>query len=183
MKDMTDPPKFEPALTSFNLMKWIDENRDKLKPPTAAKTVFAQDDFMITVVGGPNARTDYHINQTEEFFFQLKGELKLGIQKDGEAHVVSVPEGSIYLLPAMVPHAPMRGPDTVGIIVERIRKEGTVDAHRWYCQNCNAVLWEKVAFIENLERDMPPIFEEYYSDPQNQICDNCGFQNPGRPGK
>ena len=178
----TAAPAIKPALENFNLMKWVDDNRDKLKPPTAAKTVFAQDDFMVTVVGGPNARTDYHINQTEEFFFQLKGDMKLGLQVDGKAEVVTIREGSIYLLPANVPHAPMRGPGTVGLIVERIRKNGVTDTHRWYCENCNAVLWERTAFIENLERDMPPIFDEYYSNPQHQVCDNCGHVNPGRPG-
>ncbi|MBV6656852.1 MAG: 3-hydroxyanthranilate 3,4-dioxygenase [Devosiaceae bacterium] len=183
MNDMAPIVAHKPALTSFNLMAWIEENKDKLRPPTAAKTVFAQDDFMITVVGGPNKRTDYHINQTEEFFFQLKGEMKLGLQVDGKAEVVTIGEGEIYLLPANVPHAPMRGDNTVGLIVERIRKDGTTDTHRWYCTKCNHVLWEKTLFIENLERDMPPVFEEYYSNPQNQICSNCGHHNPGRPAK
>ena len=176
-------PAIEPALESFDLMRWIAENRDKLKPPTAAKTIFTMDDFMVTVVGGPNARTDYHVNQTEEFFFQLKGDMTLGIQKDGEARKVHIPEGAIYVLPALVPHAPSRGPNTVGLIVERIRKDGLMDTHRWYCERCNHVLWEKTVFIESLERDMPPIFEAYYSDPQNQVCDECGHVNPGRPGK
>lgn len=180
--DIHGAPVIVPELTSFDLMGWIDANRDKLKPPTAAKTIFTLDDFMVTVVGGPNARTDYHVNQTEEFFFQLKGEMTLGIQKDGKAEKVKIGEGCIYVLPANVPHAPMRGPDTVGLIVERIRKDGILDTHRWYCQECNHVLWEKTVFIESLERDMPPIFAAYYGDPDNQKCDKCGHVNPGRPG-
>jgi 3-hydroxyanthranilate 3,4-dioxygenase len=177
---MTTSPQIQPEATSFNLMKWIDENRDKLKPPTAAKTIFTMDDFMVTVVGGPNARSDYHVNQTEEFFFQLKGEMTLRIQRDGAPHDVKIAEGSIYVLPAGVPHAPMRPADTVGLIVERIRK-GITDTHRWYCQKCNAVIFEKTAHIEVLERDMPPAFDAYYSDPSNQVCKACGHVNPGRP--
>jgi 3-hydroxyanthranilate 3,4-dioxygenase len=169
--------------TAFNLMKWIAENPDKLKPPLGAKTIFREDDFMVTVVGGPNARTDYHINQTEEFFFQLKGNVKVRIQYEGKPHDVVLPEGSIYLLPANTPHAPMRGPDTVGLIVERIRKNGMTDTHRWYCENCNSVLFEKTVIIELLERDMPPVFEAYYGDPENQHCKKCGHINPGRPAK
>lgn len=182
MKNHSTEPAIKPALTSFNLMEWIEQNKDQLRPPTAAKTVFAQDDFMTTVVGGPNKRTDYHINQTEELFFQLKGEMQLGLQVDGKVEVVTIGEGQIYLLPAHVPHAPMRGENTVGLIVERIRKDGMTDTHRWYCEKCNSILWEKSVFIENLERDMPLVFEEYYSDPSNQICDFCGHKNPGRPG-
>ena len=169
--------------TSFDLMKWIAENPDKLKPPLGAKTIFREDDVMVTVVGGPNARTDYHINQTEEFFFQLKGNVKVRIQHQGKPHDVILPEGSIYLLPANTPHAPMRGPDTVGLIVERIRKNGMTDTHRWYCENCNNVLFEKTVFIELLERDMPPVFEAYYGDPEHQHCKQCGHVNPGRPAK
>src|SRR6188474_1966848 len=104
--------------TSFSLTKWIAENPDKLNPPTGGKTILREDDFMVTVVGGPNARTDYHVNPTEEFFFQLKGTVKVRIQHEGMPHDVILPEGSIYLLPANVPHSPMRGPETVGLIVE-----------------------------------------------------------------
>src|SRR6516225_1007587 len=129
--------------TSFNLMKWIAENPHKLKPPLGAKTVFREDDFMVTVVGGPNARTDYHVNPTEEFFFQIKGDVAIGIQHNGKPYDILLPEGSIYLLPADVPHAPRRGPNTVGLIVKRIRKNGMTDTHRWYCEKCNGVLFEK----------------------------------------
>jgi 3-hydroxyanthranilate 3,4-dioxygenase len=173
------PQDEKPA--SFNLMKWIAENPDKLKPPIGAKTIFQLDDFMVTVVGGPNARTDYHVNPTEEFFFQLKGTITLRIQHDGKPHDISLPEGHIYVLPANVPHSPMRGPNTVGLILERIRKAGMKDTFRWYCEKCNNTLFQRTLPIEVLERDLPPAFEAYYGDPDNQKCKKCGHINPGRP--
>jgi 3-hydroxyanthranilate 3,4-dioxygenase len=174
-------PHQQSGPAAFNLMKWIAENPDKLKPPLGAKTIFREDDFMVTVVGGPNARTDYHINPTEEFFFQLKGTVNIRIQHEGRPHDIALPEGSIYLLASNVPHSPMRGENTVGLIVERIRKAGMKDTHRWYCESCNAVLFEKTVQIEILERDMPPIFDAYYGDPDHQKCKACGHVNPGRP--
>lgn len=174
-------PHQQSGPTAFNLMKWIADNPDKLKPPLGAKTIFREDDFMVTVVGGPNARTDYHINPTEEFFFQLKGTVNIRIQHEGRPHDIALPEGSIYLLASNVPHSPMRGENTVGLIVERIRKAGMKDTHRWYCESCNAVLFEKTVQIEILERDMPPIFDAYYGDPDHQKCKACGHVNPGRP--
>ena len=105
------------------------------------------------------------------------------IQKGGKPHDVLLPEGSIYLLPANVPHSPIRGPDTVGLIVERIRKNGMMDTHRWYCEKCNNVLFERTVSIEVLERDMPPVFQAYYGDPANQRCKKCGHINPGQPTK
>jgi 3-hydroxyanthranilate 3,4-dioxygenase len=77
----------------------------------------------------------------------------------------------------------MRPEGTVGLIVERVRKGELLDTHRWYCENCNNVLFEKTAHIEVLERDMPPIFEAYYSNPQNQVCKACGNVNAGRPAR
>lgn len=176
-------PEASSGPQAFNLMKWIAENPDKLKPPLGAKTIFREEDFMITVVGGPNTRTDYHVNPTEEFFFQLKGTVNVRIQHEGKPHDIKLAEGCIYLLPANVPHAPMRGPDTVGLIIERIRKGSLLDTHRWYCEKCNNVLFEKTVKIEVLERDMPPVFEAYYGDPENQHCKKCGHINPGRPAK
>ena len=100
----------EAGPTSFNLLKWISENPHKLKPPIGANTVFRGDDFMVTVVGGPNARTDYHVNPTEEFFFQLEGSVTIRIQHHGKPHDIALPAGHIYLLGANIPHAPIRGP-------------------------------------------------------------------------
>ena len=69
----------------------------------------------------------------------------------------------------------------VGLIVERIRKNGMTDTHRWYCDQCNNVLFEKTVGIEILERDMPPVFEAYYGNPDHQTCKKCGHRNPGHP--
>lgn len=54
------------------------------------------EDYIIFVVGGPNQRTDYHINMTEEFFYQLKGDMVLKTVVDG--HFVDVPIPEVFLL-------------------------------------------------------------------------------------
>jgi 3-hydroxyanthranilate 3,4-dioxygenase len=169
--------------TSFALQDWIDANRNLLRPPTGGKTVLRGDDFMITIVGGPNARTDYHVNPFEEFYHQLEGTMTLRIQRDGRPHDISIATGAAYLLPARVPHAPQRPAGTVGLILEKIRKPGEIDAHEWYCERCNAKLFRKEAFIEVLERDMPPVFDAYYANPDHQRCKSCGHVNPGRPAR
>jgi 3-hydroxyanthranilate 3,4-dioxygenase len=101
------------------------------------------------------------------------------IQHNGKPYDILIPEGSIYLPPANMPHAPRRGPNTVGLIVERIRKIGLMDTHRWYCEKCNGMLFEKAVSIEVLERDTPPIFDAYYEIPTTKFCN----RNPGRPSK
>ena len=58
-------------LASFNLWQWIEDNRALLRPPVLNQTIFADDDFIVMIVGGPNVRTDYHVDPYEEFFYQL----------------------------------------------------------------------------------------------------------------
>jgi 3-hydroxyanthranilate 3,4-dioxygenase len=165
----------------FNLMQWIAENRDRLKPPTAAYTVLRERDYMITIVGGPNARTDYHINPREEFYFQLYGSMTLRIQSEGRPKDIPISEGQIYLLPRRVPHAPQRTEGSVGLILEAIRQPDEIDTHAWYCESCNHVLFEKSMYLEILERDMPIVFDAYYSRPELRICAHCGHENKGKP--
>ena len=165
-------------VTSFEFAEWLAANRAQLKPPTAGYTVMSGKDFMITVVGGPNLRTDYHINPFEEFYHQLEGTMTLRIRRDGTPFDIAIGAGETYLLPARVPHAPQRPAGTVGLIMERVRKPGELDIHEWYCERCNLLLFSKEAFLEVLERDMPKVFAAYYADPANQLCGNCGHENP-----
>ena len=166
----------------FQIQQWISDNGDKLKPPVGGETLWKDSNLMITVVGGPNKRTDYHIDAFEEFFYQIKGEIVLRIQEDGKARDVEIKEGDIFLLPAYVPHAPMRPAGSVGMIAEiKRQKDDPLDGFAWFCEKCNHQIFRKDAYIEVLERDMPPIFEAFYADPAHQVCDSCGHENPGRP--
>ena len=48
------------TLLPLNLMKWIDDHDEVLKPPVGNAQIWEEGEFMVTVVGGPNVRTDYH---------------------------------------------------------------------------------------------------------------------------
>jgi hypothetical protein len=49
----------------LNLAKWLDANEDKLKPPIGNYMLQVGNGTQVMAVGGPNARTDFHINETE----------------------------------------------------------------------------------------------------------------------
>lgn len=160
----------------FNLSKWIEENRDLLKPPVSNKNLYVEaGDFIVMIVGGPNARKDYHFNESEELFYQLEGDINVRIQEDGKAVDVAIKEGEMFLLPANVPHSPMRGENTVGLVIERVRI-GTdlTDGLMWFCDECNHKLHEYKFPLKNIEKDFLPRFREFYGSVENRTCDNCG---------
>ena len=158
----------------FNLKQWIDEHRHMLKPPVGNKQVYEDADFIIMVVGGPNARKDYHFNEGEEFFYQLEGDIVVRIQEDGKAVEVPLNEGDIFLLPPRVPHSPVRSANSVGLVIERKRKRGEKDGLLWFCENCNNKLYEEYFELESIEKDFLPVFKRYYSSPELRTCDECG---------
>ncbi|MCZ4410408.1 3-hydroxyanthranilate 3,4-dioxygenase [Cryomorphaceae bacterium 1068] len=162
----------------FNLQQWIDDNRDILKPPVGNKNLYPEGtDYIVMVVGGPNARKDYHYNETEELFYQLEGDINVRIQLDGEAVDVPIKAGEMYLLPPRIPHSPMRSEGSVGLVIERVRK-GTDfnDGLLWFCDNCNNKLHETYFKLENIEKDFLPRFREFYESEDLRTCNNCGHK-------
>lgn len=159
----------------FNLQKWIDDNRDILKPPIGNKNLYVEaGDFIVMIVGGPNARKDYHYNETEELFYQLEGDITVKIQEDGKAVEVPIKAGDIYLHPAKVPHSPIRPANSVGLVIERVREEQHTDGLMWFCDSCNHKLHETYFPLKNIEKDFLSRFKEFYSSKELRTCDNCG---------
>lgn len=159
----------------FNLQQWIDDNRNLLKPPVGNKNLYTEaGDFIVMVVGGPNARKDYHYNETEELFYQLEGDITVKIQEDRKAVEVPVKAGDIYLHPAKVPHSPIRPANSVGLVIERVRTEEHTDGLLWFCDNCNNKLHETYFPLENIEKDFLPRFKAFYTSEELRSCSNCG---------
>lgn len=159
----------------FNLKKWISDNRDLLKPPVGNKNLYADaGDYIVMIVGGPNARKDYHYNETEELFYQLEGDIKVTIQEDGKAVEVPIKEGEMFLLPAKVPHQPSRPANSVGLVIECKRTNNENDGLMWFCENCNNQLKEYKFHLTNIEKDFLPRFKEFYADEASRTCSKCG---------
>ncbi len=158
----------------LNFAKWIDEHRHLLKPPVGNQMVYKDTEFTVMVVGGPNTRKDYHVDEGEEFFYQLEGDMTLRIMEDGAPRDVPIRAGEIFLLPPKVPHSPQRRPETVGLVIERQRREGELDLFQWYCDDCHAKIYEESVQLTDIVAQLPPIFERFWSDEDNRKCDGCG---------
>jgi len=159
----------------FNLQQWIDDNRDLLKPPVGNKNLYVESgDYIVMIVGGPNARKDYHYNETEELFYQLQGDITVRIQEDGKPVDINIKEGDMFLLPAKIPHSPIRGENTIGLVIERKRNPDLNDGLMWFCDECNTKLHETYFYLNNVEKDFQPRFIEFYSSKDLLTCNNCG---------
>ncbi|MEW5834777.1 MAG: 3-hydroxyanthranilate 3,4-dioxygenase [Pseudomonadota bacterium] len=161
----------------INLQHWIDEHRHLLKPPVGNKCI-VDGDFIVMIVGGPNARTDYHYDEGPEFFYQLEGEMVLKVQEDGRPRDIPIRAGELLYLPPRVPHSPQRMADSVGLVIERKRLAGERDGLMWFCPNCNHRLFEEYFVLESIERDLPPVFERFYRSLQARTCPHCGTVHP-----
>jgi 3-hydroxyanthranilate 3,4-dioxygenase len=174
----TPPPKL--SALPINLLRWIEEHKDQLKPPVGNAQIYADSDFMVTVVGGPNQRTDYHDDPCEEFFYQLKGDMVLRTWQNGGPVDVPIREGEILLLPPHVRHSPQRPvPGSVGLVIERTRPLGQVDAFEWYCPRCSARLHRSELQLVSIVEDLPPAFAQFYNSVDARTC-ACGYVHPGR---
>ena len=165
-------------LAPFDFKEWIDSHRHLLKPPVGNKLLFPVDDFVIMIVGGPNARSDFHVDPGQEFFYQVEGDMVLKTVQHGKIADIPIRQGQMFLLPPNLPHSPQRLPDTVGLVIERRRMAGEQDGLQWYCERCSHKLYEEFFELTNIETQFPPVFQRYYDSLEHRTCGNCGHVAP-----
>lgn len=182
----------------------LNENSHLLQPPINNYCVYNKDMTVMVsqslhltllkiltyqIVGGPNARTDYHINETPEWFYQHKGSMLLKIvdkspstsssstSQPSESEVfrdIHIHEGDMFLLPPNTPHNPVRFANTVGIVIEQPRPEGSLDRLRWYCQNCGEKVNEEAFHCTDLGSQIKEAVNAFRDDERKRTCKSCG---------
>lgn len=160
----------------FNLTQWIDENRHLLKPPVGNKNIYVDsDDYIVMIVAGPNARKDYHYNETEELFYQLEGNITVFVQDNDEKIAMHLGPGDMFLLPAKTPHSPVREENSIGLVVERKRTGQDIpDGLLWFCDKCNHKLYEVYFELKDIEKDFLDHFQHFYNSKELRTCQKCG---------
>lgn len=173
------------ALAAFNLKKWVDEHRHLLKPPVGNDQLWKEEnpEFIVMIVGGPNSRKDFHVDEGEELFHQLEGNIIVRVVEDGKIRDIEINEGDVFLLPPLVPHSPQRSAGSIGMVVERKRTEGELDGFQWYCENCGKKLHEVFIQLTDITTQLKPVFDAFWADEAARKCSNCGtvMQPPAAP--
>jgi len=169
-------PQYQRIQNPFSFKGWIDENRHLLKPPVSNKVIYKDSTYIVMVVGGPNSRTDFHVNQTDEFFYQIEGEMFLRIvNAQGKFEEVWIKAGEIFMLPSGVPHSPQRLEGSIGLVIEKTRTERETDGLQWYCKECGKKLYEEYFHLTNIETQFAAVFDRYYQSDFGKC--SCGHTN------
>ena len=165
----------------LNFQRWLDENDHLLKPPVGNQQIWKNADFIVTVVGGPNLRTDYHDDPLEEFFYQFKGNAHLKIMDNGKPARIDLKEGDMYLMPPHVRHSPQRPEEgSLCLVIERQRPKGLLDGFEWYCLSCGDLVHRVEVQLQDIVADLPPLFDKFYQSPELRVCPSCGTVHPGK---
>jgi len=162
------------VLPPINIHKWVEEHRSELKPPVSNKYLYDGEGFFVMVIAGPNARNDFHQTDSEEYFYQLKGDIVVRIFEDGEIRDVVVREGETFFIAGGVPHSPTRPPNTIGIVVEMRRPPGETEHLQFYCENCHELVYDKEFDCADIVEHFAQAMEDFWADPKRSTCPNCG---------
>ena len=166
----------------FNFQRWLDEHAHVLKPPVGNRQIWQDSDFLVTVVGGPNGRSDFHDDPLEEFFYQLKGNAHLLLWDANRYERIELREGDIFLLPPHMHHSPQR-PEagSLCLVIERQRPDGLRDAFQWSCARCGTPIRRLDVQLQSIVADLPITYERFYASSEaERVCPSCGEQHPGR---
>ena len=181
--------EYDPPASSrrpFSLTRWIDDHRHELVPPVANKQIWREADMIVMIVGGGNMRNDFHDDPREEFFYQIKGDMNLWIWPEHGKEPFDMPirEGEVYLLAPNVLHSPQRpDPDSVGLVVEYLRPEGELDGFEWACPRCGHLVHRVDVQVQEIDKDLPPLFAAFDANKEARTCPNCGELHPGKAGR
>ncbi len=172
------------ALSTRNVLKWVEENRSKLDKPLMSHERVWEDGFLVMLFDGPTPtnRCDFHINTSPEFFYQLVGDMRCRVIENDKYVDFTVGEGEMFLLPPNVPHLNQRDQGSLGIVVHQTRVPGAKDSIVWYCEKCCNQLYRADYIFEDLKVQLPIYIRKFLSDEALRTCERCGVVMPADRG-
>lgn len=169
---------------TYSLKKWVEENRDDLDRPLMNHKRVWNEDFIVMLFNGrtPQERSDFHINTSPEFFYQIEGEMFCRLIVDGEAQDHIVKEGEMFYIPPHVPHLNRRGDGSIGLVIHQKRAPEALDTMVWYCNSCSTELHRYSYRYTELRENLKTHIRMFLGDEDLRTCKNCGDVFPQSQG-
>ena len=164
--------------SAINLSAWTAANRHLMVPPVSNKYLFSGKDFFVMLIAGPNARNDYHMTNSEEYFMQLQGDVSIRVRDAHGIRDITLREGEAMFIPGGVPHRPQRGPNTLGLVVERRRPPEETEHLIFYCEKCHALVYDQEFACSDIVKQFRDAMESFWADPKLCTCQSCGTRVP-----
>lgn len=148
-------------------------------------TLWQEPDMMAFLAKGRVYRSEFHVDPSDEVMVMVKGNANVHyITAEGEHKVAVVREGEVFRCPAGTPHSPRFSPDAFMLVLERKRRPNEQDRFLWFCENCQAKLFEVVKHVGDYREDpVSRAYEAFYSADSHRTCKKCGHVTPRAPAE
>jgi 3-hydroxyanthranilate 3,4-dioxygenase len=163
---------------TVQLAEWAKQNRHLMVPPVSNKYLYSGQDFFVMLIAGPNARNDFHMTNSEEFFMQLQGDVSIRVRDAHGLRDIPLREGEVLFVPGGVPHRPQRGPNTLGLVVERRRPPTETEHIMFFCDVCDTLVRDIEFNCIDIVKHFRERMEEFWADPAACTCPKCGTRVP-----
>lgn len=163
-KQQAVPPK----AVRHNIDAWLQDNKDHFKPPVCNYMMHGDGRLKVMFVGGPNIRKDFHLEEGEEFFYMVKGDMVLTVLEKGIFRDVAIKEGEVFQLPGKVLHSPQRYANTMGLVIERERMKDEMDCVRYFVDGTTDTLYEEWFYCADLGIQLGPLIKRYFASEQHK---------------
>ena len=144
------------------------------------EVLWQEPDVLTFVARGRDYRSEFHINPSDEIMYMIKGTMNLHFRTpEGKEDIVVLPEGSLVYTPAGMPHSPRFPPDALLLVSERKRRPGEVDRFQWYCPQCDKLLHEESAVVDDYRADpVSGAYANFFNSLEHRTCKSCGHVMP-----
>lgn len=172
-----------------SLSAWVEASRAAraagVELPMMHHERVVDDALMVMFFDGatPPERSDFHINSSPEFFYQIDGDMRCRVLEAGGFRDVIVGPGEIFYLPPLVPHLNTRVAGSIGLVIHQRRPPGVTDAIVWYCQVCAHQLHRVDYLFTDLRAQLKAHISAFLADETLRTCDRCGALMPADLGR
>ena len=163
-------------MLSMPIVDLLAEGQKLAETGQRVAVLWQHDDTLVFIARGREYRSEFHINPSDETMHMIKGEMRLHYRTpEGKEDIAVIAEGSIIYTPAGTPHSPRFAPDAFALISERKRREGEIDRFHWYCQKCDALLYEETFVVRDYAEDpVSKAYKRFFDSEAFRTCKKCG---------